>query len=74
MKSVLHYAPFWLVWNPNGRSPTYKHPSVECATAEAERLARIHPGQTFVVLESVRARRVDDMLRIEMRPDSDIPF
>lgn len=74
MGTALHYAPFWLVWNPNGHSPAYKHPSPERATAEAERLARVNPGQTFVVLESVCGRRVDDMLRIEMRPGSDVPF
>ncbi len=42
--------PFWLVWNPVGGPPTYKHPSLESAKAEAERLARLYPGQSFFVL------------------------
>lgn len=74
MSNKLTYATFWFVWNTNGRNPTYRHTSEASATSEAERLARLHPGETFVVLESVCARRVDDMLRIEMRQDSEVPF
>lgn len=74
MSNILNYAPFWFVWNPDGRSPQYKHQSEQSAIAEAERLARLNGGQTFVVLESICARRTDDMIRIEMRCDSDVPF
>mgnify|MGYP000659117876 CR=1 FL=1 len=74
MSNILRYATFWMVWNPDGRAPTYKHPSEEGATAEAERLARANPGCTFVVLESVCARRVDDMLKLDMRSHDGIPF
>jgi hypothetical protein len=74
MSNQHNYAPFWFVWNPNGPSPSYRHQLLESAVKEAERLARLNPGTTFVVLESVCARRVDDMLHIEMRPDCDIPF
>lgn len=74
MSNVLKYASFWFVWNPDGRSPSYKHPSEAAAVGEAERLARLHPGNTFVVLESICARRVDNMLCIDMRSNSDIPF
>lgn len=43
---------FWVVWNPDGINPQHRHP-VEChARAEAERLARANPGQTFYVLET----------------------
>ena len=66
--------PFWLVWNPDGRSPTHKHPSESSAINEAERLARFNPGATFIVLESVCASRVDDMMRINMRAVIDPPF
>ena len=74
MSNQLNYAPFWLVWNADGKNPTYKHQSEESAVKEAERLARQAPGSTFVVLESVCARRVDDMLKIDMRAGSDVPF
>lgn len=74
MSGKLTYQTFWVVWNPDGRSPMFKHDGLLAAQAEAERLARENPAQTFVVLESVCARRVDDMLRIDMRPDCDIPF
>lgn len=43
-------APFWMVWNPQGCAPTYKHVTVESAKAEAERLAKNNPGQRFHVL------------------------
>lgn len=42
--------PFWLVWNPSGRSPVYEHPSYESARHEAERLARGNAGNRFYVL------------------------
>ncbi len=74
MGHTLTYKPFWFVWNPDGRSPQFRHSREASAISEAERLARENPGHTFVVLESVCARRVDDMLRIAMRSDSDIPF
>lgn len=74
MTANLKYASFWMVWNPEGRAPTYRHTSEGSAKTEAERLARANPGQTFVVLESVCARRVDDMICIDMRADDGIPF
>ncbi len=74
MSADLKYAPFWFVWNPDGRSPTFRHLSEDNAVTEAERLARLNPGETFVVLESVCARRVDSMLRLDLRASNGIPF
>lgn len=37
--------------------PRVKHSSKHSAVAEASRLARLHSGQTFVVLESAEAYR-----------------
>ncbi|WP_374412679.1 hypothetical protein [Novosphingobium colocasiae] len=43
-------APFWLVWNEDGRTPMFKHPSRDAAEAEAARLAASAPGCSFHVL------------------------
>jgi hypothetical protein len=74
MPHRLIYRPFWMVWNPNGRAPSFKHASEGSAVAEAERLARQCPGQTFVVLRAIEARLVEDMLRISLAEDADVPF
>ena len=66
--------PFWLVWNPNGNAPTYRHPSIESATREAERLARGNTGHTFIVLESVAALVVDNIQRTDLRAREQLPF
>lgn len=60
--------PFWFVWNPSNRPPSFKHTTASGAMDEAERLARENPGQTFIVLESVMAYRIDALQRIDMRP------
>jgi hypothetical protein len=44
---------FWLVWSPRGRSPKYKHPTLESAQAEAKRLSLKLNGRHFYVLELV---------------------
>lgn len=59
---------FWFVWNENGRAPSFKHMTQALATSEAERLARLNPGHTFVVLESVSLRKVDGMVRENYAP------
>jgi hypothetical protein len=65
---------FWLVWNPQGSNPRYQHETEQSAISEAERLAKVNPGETFVVLESVCARRTDNLIRIDLRRDAEIPF
>jgi len=44
---------FWMVWKINGASPNQKHETAEAAKAEASRLAEKHPGERFVVLQSM---------------------
>lgn len=67
---------FWLVWNPQGRNPTRQHEYYQQAVSEAERLARNNPGETFIVMESVCARVVDSMKKIDMTPNNRdcVPF
>jgi hypothetical protein len=44
---------FWMVWNPSGRAPTYRHPTKASALDEARRLAESNVGQHFFVLKAV---------------------
>lgn len=63
---------FWMVWNPEGHSPTFRHREETSAVTEADRLARANPGQMFIVLMAVRAvRKTDTEHRILGAP---IPF
>lgn len=52
---------FWMVWNPQGRAPTHCHSTEEIAEQEAHRLARLAPGQTFVVLKALYACRITSL-------------
>lgn len=64
---------FWLVWNPDGRAPTYKHHSVENAKAEAKRLAISNPGQEFFVMASIVGYTLPQPQPVEIEID-EIPF
>ena len=66
--------PFWLVWHLDGGVPSYKHESRRSAESEAERLARLHRGQTFVVMESMCGKVSNDVISIDFSNDADIPF
>lgn len=45
---------FWMVYGLDRSAPTKRHTSRRLAEIEAERLARIHPGEQFAVLEAVQ--------------------
>lgn len=68
---------FWMVLGYG--TPTVRHHSKQSAKTEAERLARINPGESFVVLESL-ATVVKSDLMWELNDiggsetASDIPF
>lgn len=71
----------WVVYNPQGRAPSYMHTSYESAKTEAKRLARINPDQSFYVMESVGLARKNDVSfyaheAVEPRnlAEDDIPF
>lgn len=42
---------YWMVHNPSGQCPAFRHDTIESARKEAERLAR-KTGQTIVILEA----------------------
>lgn len=55
---------FWLV---KGSGPaSVHHPSRVSAEAEAHRLARIHPGAPFAVMEAVTVFQKIDVERIDL--------
>ena len=64
---------FWMVWSPQGSTPTHQHITKSSAVNEAERLARLRPGQEFYVLEAVELRIVNDMQRVKLYPGP-VPF
>lgn len=88
MQDITEMKPFWMVYGIGQGGPTYQHGTEAAALREAERLAEVRPGITFVVLEAtqaVRTRRLDHFdLRTAPAPrgsripsagtDDDIPF
>lgn len=50
---------FWMV---KGNGPTsFKHSTKEAAIKEAERLANVHPGKEFYVLEAICIKKTSKM-------------
>lgn len=45
--------PGFMVWSPEGRMPSYVHPTFKGALAEAERLKRNYPSRRFYVMSPV---------------------
>ncbi len=63
---------FWLVWNERGQqAPRRKHPTEREARAEAERLARANPGETFHVLALIGSCSVPTVVWLT---PGEIPF
>ena len=44
----------YLVWTPKGSNPRKRHPGIEEAEKEAERLAKLNPNKEFYVLKAVK--------------------
>lgn len=49
---------FWMVWTKTGRVPKFTHHTRADAEAEADRLAALHPGRKFIVLQAYRKSHV----------------
>jgi hypothetical protein len=70
---------FFMVWNPEGRAPTVKHWDYQSACREAERLAKANNSHRFVVMCSMDAFAVNEVIKTDLRPgpdswDDGIPF
>ena len=67
--------PFWMVWCEDGHPPKFMHKNETSAEMEAERLAKLKPGQKFWVLAPASCfveRRVS-VERFDLT-DRDVPF
>jgi hypothetical protein len=49
---------YYYVYKYGDRGPRVRHPSFKLAVAEAERLATVHVGQAFEVLQAVAVSSV----------------
>ena len=72
---MLRRQKFWIVWSPQGQNPpSFVHESSISAELEAERLAALHKGREFYVMESRFGRAVDDMHRVNYNDSDSVPF
>jgi hypothetical protein len=72
VNSNQYEARFWLVQNPKGLNPKFRHATYQAAQAEARRLAALNPGQTFIVLQScetVTTKPVEVVSKAHAAPD-----
>lgn len=42
----------FIVFNPNGKAPTYRHASLASAEQEATRLSQNNPGEVFYAMQA----------------------
>lgn len=75
MQDDLTRAHFWMVWHEDGNQPRYRHYSKRSAIDEAERLAKLSPGEVFFVLKATAGviAKEPDVERLKFKPD-DLPF
>lgn len=66
---------FWMVWCEDGGSPRVRHCNKQLAVAEAERLAKLNPGQVFFVLKATAGvcAKEPELRRVKFEYDP-IPF
>lgn len=66
---------FYIVWNPEGSNPRFRHDCFEAAANEAHRLALINPGQDFFVMQAHRRVSTPKPVEIEdFDTRLDVPF
>jgi len=67
---------FFIVWSPQGAAPPkHRHADHESAVREAERLASIHRGSIFYVLQATTRTRFSNVETVRLYdPDDELPF
>ena len=65
---------FWIVWNPEGGPPRFRHDTKKSAEEEADRLAINYPGHTFIVMEAVCSKKKIQPVETVVFKDNDDPF
>ena len=65
---------FFVVWNPERKAPIHRHSTIAHAQAEAERLARMAPGQTFIVLAPLLEVVRSDIVVTHYDTHEEVPF
>lgn len=65
---------YFVVWNPSSGYTRFKHESEQAAEREAQRLAREHKGQEFVVLATRSVSKSSDVTTERFEPEDQIPF
>lgn len=61
-------APFWTVWNPARSAPQVRHNSEGEARAEAERLARQQPNDSFYVMQALTVSQQITVVTTPLHP------
>ena len=66
---------FWMVWRANSPTTRYRHSTKSEAEQEAERPAKLNPGERFFVLKSVvgMVAEAPKVTRLKLTND-EIPF
>ena len=53
---------FWILWNPNGNEPPrVRFTNLVAAERARDNMARQHPGNEFIVMQSVSSARAIDI-------------
>lgn len=65
---------FYLVWNPEGANPRFRHSTQTRALIEAKRLAAASPGTEFYVLHALSVSRVKDPVETVCLSIDGLPF
>ena len=63
----------YYVYNPYTGYTKYQHPNIESAKKEAERLAALHSGSTFEILERIASVKIQQFIWDKVE-DNGIPF